>query len=357
MNHKPIVLATLCVPLLLAAPAGEARSLQNATVERIGATELVVRWQDADPVDVYVADRPDQPREQSRRVSEADRDGSFTLTVRPGERAYFLLRDRGDGSTTRVAERVLPLEQGSNFRDLGGYATVEGRQVKWGRIFRSGGTPLLTASDQQQIAALGIARMVDLRSSEERVLAPTRVEGVEYVAYGYSMGALAGGRSPEDLARDLGAVYRNFPTLFAPQTRVIFQSLLENDGPVVFNCAAGQDRTGFASAMVLSALGVPRQTILEDYHLSTRFRRPQFEVPKIDVAAHANNPVAMLFAKYQNDPAYRTPQPLLTPDGRPLLGFALEEIERRWGSVDGYLRAEIGLSDADIANLRRLYLE
>src|SRR3546814_16616904 len=77
----------------------------------------------------------------------------------------------------RVAERALPLEHGSNFRDIGGYPAAGGKHVRWGMIFRSGGTPLLNDADEQRIGALKLGEMVDLRSSEERVLAPTRISG------------------------------------------------------------------------------------------------------------------------------------------------------------------------------------
>src|SRR3546814_13513140 len=91
----------------------------------------------------------------------------------------------------RVAERALPLEHGSNFRDIGGYPAAGGKHVRWGMIFRSGGTPLLNDADEQRIGALKLGAMVDLRSSEERVLAPTRIYGVRYPAVGYSMGTMS----------------------------------------------------------------------------------------------------------------------------------------------------------------------
>ncbi len=109
--------------------------------------------------------------------------------------------------------------------------------------------------------------------------------------------------------------------------------------------------------MILSALGVPRDVILADYHLSTRLRRPEWEMPRIDAAAHANNPVALMFAKFQQNPATATPQPLKTADGTAFLAFAFDEIERNWGSVDSYLVQEAGVSKLDLAALRARYLE
>jgi protein-tyrosine phosphatase len=80
-------------------------------------------------------------------------------------------------------------------------------------------------------------------------------------------------------------------------------------------------------------------------------------MPKLDAAKLDGNPTAAFFAAYQTDPRYRTPQPLFTPDHKPLLAFAFEEIEAKYGSVEGYLDKELGVSAADIAKLRAMYLE
>src|SRR3546814_13059477 len=93
------------------------------------------------------------------------------VTARP----YFMLRDQRDGGMIRVAERALPLEHGSNFRDIGGYSAAGGKHRRWGMIFRSGGTPLLNDADGQRIGALTLGEMVDPRSNAQGVLATTRL--------------------------------------------------------------------------------------------------------------------------------------------------------------------------------------
>ncbi|MEO7691549.1 MAG: tyrosine-protein phosphatase [Sphingomonas sp.] len=322
-------------------------------VTRTAPDALTVTWSDRNPVDVYLSYDPNGTLAKAQLVSKGDRDGTETVKVRAGERAYFLLKDRKSGITAHVAERVLPLQQGSNFRDVGGYPAVRGKHVRWGLIYRSGGQPLLTDADVDEIHALKLANLVDLRSSEERVIAPTRVDGIPYQAVGYSMQSLTGGGTPKNGE----GVYRKMPSMMAPQLRLVFQDLLARKGALAYNCSAGQDRTGFVTAMVLSALGVPRDTIVADYHLSTIFRRPEWEMPRIDTVAQANNPVAMFFAKYQADPAAAKPKPLKDPDGTAFLSHAFDEIDHHWGSVDAYLEQEIGVSKAEMASLRRYYLE
>lgn len=265
------VQACLLLSLVAASPA--AAAVSNATVERVSPEMVVVRWSDAAPVDVLVADKPDVAPSVAILASKDDRDGMHQLAAPTSQRLYVTLRDTRDGTVVKVAERLLPLAQSSNFRDIGGYAAAGGKHVRWGKIYRSGATPLLTDADLQEIKALGLANMVDLRSSEEVVLVPTRIRGVPMTSVGYSMGQMMS-LDPAKLGTSNGPeLYGTFPVFLAPQLRVVFERLLSNDGPLVYNCSAGQDRTGFVTAMVLSALGVPRATIIEDYHLSTAYRR------------------------------------------------------------------------------------
>jgi protein-tyrosine phosphatase len=344
---------TLLIVAALAAQATSAWALDSAQVVREGTT-LTVSWSAKRPVDVYVADRADAAIGSARLISQADADGRFTLPEAGTTRRYFLLREAGAKDPVRIAERLLPLERGSNFRDIGGYAAAGGKHVRWGLIYRSGATPLLTNADVAQIKALGLRDLVDLRSSEERVIAPTKLTGIRYTAIDYSMMTMMGDRRALSNGVDL---YRSFPTFFAPQLRIVFDDLVRRQVPLAYHCSAGQDRTGFTTAMILSALGVPRATIVEDYHLSTALRSPQNEMPPIDAVLARSNPVAGLLAAYQKDGKSTAAQPLKDANGKAFLDGAFEVIEARWGSVDTYLEQEIGLTKADLAVLRRTYLE
>lgn len=333
---------TLAGPALAAPPAG-------ASVERDAGGALVVRWISTDPVDVLAADTPDQPARVSRVVSPRDADGTETVAATGLGRSYFLLCNARTGETTRVAERLIPLERGSNFRDLGGYPAAGGRHVRWGMIYRSGATPMLSDTDLARIKQLGLVNMVDLRSHEERVLAPSRIDGVPYAAVGYTMAKL-------DFSGGMEAGYRGLPAGLAPQIRLIFADLLRGEGPLAFNCSAGQDRTGFTAAIILTALGTPRDTVLADYHLSTAYRRPEFEMPRIDPARAADNPATAMFYYYQNLPDKES-KPLKSADGTAYLTAALQEIETKWGSVDAYLAKEAGVGPKELKRLRTMYTQ
>ncbi len=340
--------------LLAAGQMAHADAISAPHVERMSADKVAVTWTSKDPIEVYVSDQPNVPLPQTTRVSTGDQDGRHEMNVAPAGRPYFTLRDPKTGEVVHAAERLVQLEQGSNFRDVGGYPVAGGKHVRWGMIYRSGGTPMLTDADVQRVRSL-VGDMVDLRSSEERSLAPTRVEGVSYSAVGYSMSRISG--LQPTTTSTMGSSYRNFPTMLAPHMKIVFSKLLANQGPIVYNCSAGQDRTGFATAMILSALGVPREVILSDYHLSTTYRRPEYEMPRFDAATQAANPVAAFFASYQKDPAAAAPRPLYDTNHRAFLEVAFDEVETTWGSVDRYLAKEAGVGPAELARLRAIYLQ
>jgi protein-tyrosine phosphatase len=349
MKSVGILLGVALAGLL--APCATNAAILEAKVERM-ADSLNVTWTSPDAVDIYEADASaDGPLPPHLDV-QASRAGIFTVSHAGLTRRYFLLFDENDRESITVAERLVPLAQGSNFRDIGGYPAADGKHVRWGLIYRSGAQPMLSSGDLEELHTLGLAQLVDLRSDEERVLAPTKIDGVPYTALGYSMLALI--PDPKTV-RNGPDLYRQFPERFAPQLKIIFADLIARHAPIVYNCSAGQDRTGFATAMILSALGVPRDTIYADYLLSTVDRSPEFEMPRIHAGQYPNNPVAQMFVHYHGGPA--KPQPLIDAQGHPFLVGAFEEIDAKWGSVDGYLQHEIGLSPADIARLRQLYLE
>lgn len=271
-------------------------------------------------------------------------------------------------------ERVLKLEGSSNFRDMGGYKTEDGKTVRRGLLFRSGAMTSLSQQDMATLNQMNFSSVVDLRSSDELELYPNRwvqANGnLDYINHDYSMLAMMGNAMPGDTMDDatkealrndpslmMAKLYRHLPQQLEPQLRLYFDELLQSDGAVVVNCSAGQDRTGFSSAMVLSALGVPRETILEDYLLSTQYRRPKNEKGDIDLQEAAKtNAFAKMMLGYSKDGHSDQPNPLYTADGTPFLSFALAEIESRYGSVEAYLDQAIGVDAEDIAALRRRYL-
>ena len=356
-------LAGLVLAFGLAAGSA-ALALEPASVERGEAGKVTVRWTGADPVDVYVSARPDAAPTQAHRLAKGDHDGAFVAKWAGPRRPYFLLRDEADGRLVRVAERVLSLDRGSNVRDVGGYPAADGRHVRWGLIYRTAAMPMLTDADYEALKTLNLRADIDLRSSEERVVAPDGVPahtGAVYLAHDYPADDIFGkmlAKGPPSAALDnILGLYREWPVSLAPQYRDLFDQLLAGKGAVTYHCSAGQDRTGVATALVLSALGVPREVILADYHLSTAARRPANEMPPLPPGAYPGNIVADFYRRAQASGAPMTARPLKTPTGEAFMEETFKAIDARWGSVDAYLDQELGVDAAKIARLRALYLE
>jgi protein-tyrosine phosphatase len=228
----------LLLPLGLAMTSSAALAIDNAVVTRKDAQNLVISWQNSDPVSVFVATSPAAAPEAATPLASDQRGGSLTIPATGNERRYFILRDGGDGSLLRLAERVLPLEQGSNFRDVGGYVGADGKRVKWGRIYRSGAMPLLTEADYAKLGRLGLGSIVDLRSTDERLIAPDQLDdrtGALFLSNDYSLATLLGRMKDGDGENS----YRGMGKTLAPQYRAVFRRLLADEGAVMYHCSAG----------------------------------------------------------------------------------------------------------------------
>jgi protein-tyrosine phosphatase len=331
-------------------------AVESASAERTGEDELTITWISKSPVDVYVTADPAAPFSAATKISAKDADGVHVYTAPASSRSYFLLRDLKSKKVVEVAERLFPLEQGSNFRDVGGYVGAGGKAVKWGKIFRSGALPLLSERDYALLSGLKITSIVDLRSLEEREVAATELDdrtGALFLSNDYSL---------KPLMRNFGAgngenVYVGMEKMLKPQYRAIFARLLADDGAVMYHCSAGQDRTGLASALILSALGVDRETILKDYHLSTPSRRPAWEMPKLNPADYPNNPIVGYYAAAAQKPGGAVAEPLYSKTGVSHLVQFFAYLDKEYGGVEPYLQNELNVGPAEVAKLRALYLE
>jgi protein-tyrosine phosphatase len=182
--------------------------------------------------------------------------------------------------------RVLSIEGVINFRDLGGYQSDDGRQVKWGKVYRSAQLDRMSSEGVRTLSELGIKAVVDLRFSEESKKYPTMQEAVplaemlswhdEFQDDGDNR-ASAMQMSWKDSLDSLDpqqvreAMRINYPQKLYSH-RAIYRKMLlrlaHDKTPLVFHCAAGKDRTGVAAALILSLLGVSDQQIVEDYLLT-----------------------------------------------------------------------------------------
>jgi protein-tyrosine phosphatase len=243
-------------------------------------------------------------------------------------------------------DRSLRLSGASNFRDLGGYVGAGGRAVRWRRLFRSDHLGALTAQDVQALHALGVTRAFDFRGADERAAVPYDLPGLRQMALSIEptivqniKDLLDAGETvtPERAAGLMQQTYRAFVHDHAARFATLFEHLLDSSAPLVFHCTAGKDRTGFAAALILLGLGVPRAVVMQDYLLTNElYRRP---------------------AALQ---ASRTPPEAMAVVWRVQEGFldaALQTVERDFGGIDHYLERQMHLTAAAREQLRALYLQ
>jgi protein-tyrosine phosphatase len=306
------------------------------------------------PVEIYVGNAPDTIDMQTALVSGAT--GSARISgLAPRVRHYFRLCPRGEAGVT-VAQRNVPLVGGVNFRDLGGYATADGRHVVWGRLYRSGHMSNLSTSDKASFAALDIHTVCDFRLTEERadesIALPNgpRIEvleippGVKDRFYFHRI--FKDSTDPEDVVRAVHDVVRSMVDESAPRYRRLFEVLLEpGDHNILINCSAGKERTGVGAALILTALGVPRETIYYDFMLSRVYFPVEQELGRV-LEKYAVGAVG--------DAARRLVMPLLETR-RSYLRAAFDFIDENFGGGIEYLTAQFGLDAAELRYLRDRY--
>jgi protein-tyrosine phosphatase len=263
--------------------------------------------------------------------------------------------------------RVIALEGGRNFRDLGGYAAGENLRVRWGRLYRSGSLSNVTPDGHAALRSRGIRVLCDLRTrrEREREAVDWSGDGRVLLAWDYdpklvSVRALladAGvsaqsGLSPQLARRAMIELYRRLPTGLAEPYAALFERLAAGDLPLVFGCAAGKDRTGLAAALVLSCLGVPRDVIVEDFILTNQvvdLDRVLFQDPRRSVGLDdEHGQLARV------DPSTRAPFLEASPE---YLAAAFEQINQDHGSIEEYLRSRLGVDPAKSARIREHLLE
>ena len=252
-------------------------------------------------------------------------------------------------------QRLLPLQGGQNFRDLGGYRTSDGRTTRWGMLYRSGSMHFLTDADYAYLEKRGIRTVCDFRSTSERASEPvswpaSAAPNLLFTDYVQDLknSGLAAGTAPVTGAAARAMMANLYPTMLVQlnaQYRRMFAELLAGRAPLAFNCTAGKDRTGVASALLLTALGVPRETVIQDYLLTNRYFDPKKVGASANTMSESLNrmPADVLQAYMAADRSY--------------IEAAFHVIDAHKGGATGYLRDELGLAPADLTRLRRMYTE
>jgi protein-tyrosine phosphatase len=304
-------------------------------------------------IDIYSGPSPDRIDMGIRRAAEAT--GSTTLAgLEPNIRHYFKLCPQAQAPVT-VAQRNVPLAGSVNFRDLGGYLTEDGRRVKWGRLFRSGHMANLTQGAREYFATLDIKAVCDFRISEERASEATELPnnpsmnileippGIKDRFFLHRVFQQA--RGPEDVVKAVHEIVVSMVNESALRYQRLFDVLLERaDENILINCSAGKERTGVASALILTALGVPRATIYYDFMLSKKYFPVQNEIPRVLKKYDVGEGLA----------AQELIMPLLETH-ESYLRCAFDFIDKHFGDGLGFLKHHYGIGPAELHELRERY--
>jgi protein-tyrosine phosphatase len=240
-------------------------------------------------------------------------------------------------------ERLIALDGAVNFRDLGGYATNDGRRTRWRVLFRADGLGELSLTDFSILRELGIRTVVDLRSGHEVEQGRFDVEAhpVDFHHFPF-IDQLPNAEQWDRRPGLLGAQYKEMLDDAAPQIIGALEVLAAPDAhPAVFHCTAGKDRTGLLSALVLSLLGVPEETVVADYALSGEAME-RLRAKLILKYPDGKDVIADIDEVFSANPANMVE----------LFAYLRE----RYGSVAEYA-VTVGVPDAVVARLREELLE
>ena len=263
--------------------------------------------------------------------------------------------------------RHIVLDGQPNFRDLGGYKTVDGKTVKWGQVYRSGRLPKLTDEDVMRIDSLGIKTVVNfLTQTEIEAKGEGRLpKGTNEIFLPIDTEEGTEGLAKEILRAGETGDFSNIPVEINPAihrllinkankeyAQLLREVLDSSNRPMVFHCSHGIHRTGTASALLLSILGVPWETIREDYLLSNLYRREEVD--------HRLVQLRNLSAKNQGI----TPEEVDMTNTNAFyileaeyIDAALDEAVKNYGSMDNYIKEGLGLTDEEIQKLKDELLE
>ena len=250
------------------------------------------------------------------------------------------LPPHSSASAINLPQRTIALSGASNFRDLGGYTGHGGRALKWRHLFRADHLAALTPQDLARLGELGITRSADFRGASERAAQAYALPGVathtldiEPVLIQQALQLQGSSLSTAQAVRLMHDTYRSFVTENAPRFAQLFELLLDSDAPLVFHCTAGKDRTGFAAALILLALGVPRAVVMQDYLLTNQLYRRD---ARLEGKGHPH----VMQVLWQVQPEF--------------LHAAFEVIDAQHGGMQDYLHGAIGLTPQEVAELRRM---
>ena len=285
-------------------------------------------------------------------------------------RLFFLVCPK-EGKNYVISTRLVNLDGTDNFRDCGGYETIEGRRVKWGLLYRSDQLSNISERDVAFLKNMGLKTIVDYRSKSEASAAPNKEI---FGANTYSLdpnaktAQLAAGSINDDVNKSIldllkehkfhpekygdpdENMYKQYKKfIYSDSSKKAYRELIklildEHNLPLVQHCRGGKDRTGIGVAIILLALGVREECVIYDYTLTNQYR-----VTK-------NKKQMNLYKKYTKDERTLTLLSTLQQSKAIYMETAINEMKKTYGSIDSYLKDALGIDQDVKEKLKEIFL-
>ncbi|MFE2170332.1 tyrosine-protein phosphatase [Streptomyces sp. NPDC059447] len=284
-----------------------------------------------------------QIKANGKVVARGGAKGEAVVTGLPAADRQWFDFDPERGEGLRLADRLVKLEGAVNFRDAGGYRTTTGQWVKMGEVYRSDALNKLTANDLAKLQRLRVKTVFDLRMQDERTKDADKVPaGATYVVADVFAGSGSFQTMPKSPDEAVKAMVDAEKAMVSGEGgkkayTQVFDGIRNDDArTVLFHCTAGKDRTGWANAALLTALGVPGETVMADYLASNDYRKAANDA----ILSHLPAPQAAVY------------KPML--DVRPeYLNSGYDEVKAKYGSFDRYLKDGLGIDARELKQLKR----
>lgn len=351
--YRNLLYLFTCV-LMLPSCSGSAPHI-SIVCEENNVGNSIVKWEISPRMEgnvkVYASTNPNHiPQEMPVAMANIADQRMTIVSTDPAKRYYYSLVFN-DKYRVKIATRNVNIAGIQNFRDLGGYPSYPTKKsVRWGMLYRSAQIDSLDCYSTRKLKNVGIKTIIDLRSHAE-------LKGIKPLQSGFNvihipietgnmenlLNDIQKGKVKTDtIYRTVEQMNRDLVKLYHKEYKQLFDVLLCPDNyPAVIHCSSGKGRTGIATALVLAALHINADIIMEDYRLSNDY----FNIPKASIYAHhlparSQEAITTIYSARED-----------------FLNAAKEELERTYIDVDTYLNKALGLSKDDIKNLQRILLE